>query len=392
MALLPRLRTRPRSIRRIAGIGGFLTLLLGFGAWHIWDGHKVKPTAVAATALPDTNATPGGDRASPYIRHVTKVAIQRKALQALRQNVSATAELPPATSAPDNAVALPSPVTPGPTMPQVIKVSDPSATPASPPPPPSVNTARYAAYRAALKQLGLGTAPAYVTHVYERPAPVIVKASDPASTASAGAPADPVSRASASTMAARAPEKVLIPADHGIYARTLTGVNSDQSGATVIVEAESGAIAGDRMSGRFSTEGDRLVVTLTDLSLRDGQDVPIDAVLVAPANMDEAVATGVDHHYATRFILPIAAAFVQGLGQALESANSVVQESALGGVTQINHLNLGQSIGVAAGTAGQTAGALIQSAAPHGPTVTLAADANVGVLFLKPVKVPAGES
>jgi intracellular multiplication protein IcmE len=146
------------------------------------------------------------------------------------------------------------------------------------------------------------------------------------------------------------------------------------------------------MSGRFSTQGDRMVVTLTDLSLRDGQDVPIDAVLVAPANMEEAVATGVDHHYATRFILPIAAAFVQGLGQALESANSVVQESALGSVTQINHLNLGQSIGVAAGTAGETAGALIQSAAPHGPTVTLAADADVGVLFLKPVKVPAGES
>ncbi|MDD2859471.1 MAG: TrbI/VirB10 family protein [Acidiphilium sp.] len=384
MAIFPGLRGKQRSIRRIGVIGGILTVVLGLGAYHLLSGGRVKPIAVTASKLPDADATPGGEHATPYIRKVTTEAIRRKARRAEQEHVSATADLPPANPATpvSEQVSLPPPVNP---EPQTTPTRYPPAPPA-PPSTPSVNMARYDAYTAALKKISLG-GPSYVTHVYVKdvsPTPV-VKAFDPPSTIRSGGTAVPhaVSVVPAAT--------VLIPADHGIYGRTLTGVSSDQSDATVVVQAESGPIAGDRMSGGFSTEGDRLVVKLTELSLRDGQQVPIDAVLVAPDSMDEAVATGVDHHYATRFILPIAAAFVEGLGQAVETANSVVQESALGGITAYNHLNLGQELGVAAGTAGQTAGQLIQEAAPHGPTVTLASYADVGVLFLKPVKVPAGE-
>ena len=86
------------------------------------------------------------------------------------------------------------------------------------------------------------------------------------------------------------------------------------------------------------------------------------------------------------------AAFVQGLGEAIQQSNSTVVESPLGGVTSYNHLNLGQEMGVAAGTAGETAGALIDQAVPHGPTITLAAGVDVGILFLSPLKETPGAS
>ncbi|MDD2861615.1 MAG: TrbI/VirB10 family protein [Acidiphilium sp.] len=392
MSIFRRMRAN-RSARRTGIIGGIIAVVLGVGAWHEVGGKKAEPVKVAASALPDTDASPGGDQATPYIRNVTTEEIRRKALAAAHQNRSATAILPPAVTAPSSEVDLPSPVLPAPQPAATIPVSyqkQPVAGVTDPP--PSLNIARYNAYNTALGSLKDELpGPSYATHVYVKSDPQPPR--PPASGLSGGS-ANMAARVVATAASGPSPtpaETVLIPADHGIYGETLTGVSSDQSGGTVIVQAESGPIARDRMSGRFTTAGDRLVVKLDRLSLQDGQSVPIDALVVAPNSMQEAVATSVDHHYAERFVLPIAAAFVEGLGQAIESANSVIQESALGGVTQFNHLNLGQSLGVAAGTAGQTAGQLIQNAAPHGPTVELAADADVGILFLKPVKAPAGE-
>ena len=394
MAFFRRLRAN-RSARRTGIIGGIMAVVLGIGAWHEFGGKTAKPVKVAASTLPDTDASPGGNQATPYVRNVTKQEIKRQAIAAVHENRSATAILPPAVTATPSEVALPTPVLPAPQPATTIPVSYQKQTvgPVTDPP-PAININRYDAYKSALASLnGKIPGPSYATHVYLKSNQGDPK-TPPSANAMTGGATDGTPHIVATAASGPAPtpaETVLIPADHGIYGETLTGVSSDQSGATVIVQAESGPIAGDRMSGRFTTAGDRLVVKLDQLSLQDGQTVPIDAMVVAPNSMQEAVATSVDHHYAERFVLPIAAAFVEGLGQAIESANSVIQESALGGVTQFNHLNLGQSLGVAAGTAGQTAGQLIQNTAPHGPTVELAADADVGVLFLKPVKAPAGE-
>ncbi|MGC9271680.1 MAG: hypothetical protein ACP5E6_16180, partial [Acidiphilium sp.] len=293
MGFLQNLRgRRPRSLRRIGTIGGVLAVVLGLGAYHVLGGAKPKPTIVSATQLPDTDATPGGDHATPYIRKVTDDEIRRTADQAERAHVSATADLPPATAAAPatTQVTLPAPVPPLPQGARTI-TTDYDPPPPATKSPPQINTARYNAYKNALAALQHQmTGPSYATHVYEKsdPSSRIVKASDPPPSASVGT--DAVSRAT-TLMASRITpaETVLIPADHGVYGRTLTGVSSDQSNATVVVQAESGPIAGDRMSGHFSSEGDRLVVTLTELSLQDGQQMPIDAVLVAPDSMEEAV-------------------------------------------------------------------------------------------------------
>jgi intracellular multiplication protein IcmE len=176
--------------------------------------------------------------------------------------------------------------------------------------------------------------------------------------------------------------KVLVPAGRGIYAHSVLAVNSD-TGGPLVLQADSGPIAGDRMIATFTKNGtDRLVVRVTTVE-HHGLPIEANAIIVAPDTMETAVATSVDEHYLERFILPAAASFVQGLGQAIATtSNSTAVVSPLGGATTTTHLNIGQQLGVGAGTAAQQVGSALNQEAPKGPTVNLAANANLGVMFL----------
>lgn len=192
--------------------------------------------------------------------------------------------------------------------------------------------------------------------------------------------------ANARTLGGRDTRQVLMPAGRGIYARTVLAASSDQGGP-VVVEALSGPITGDRMTGNFERREERLVVKLNSITLQDGTQQSIDALVIAPDSMETSVASNVDQHYTSRFVLPVAAAFVAGLGQAFAQSNQTVVAGPLGGATAFQRLNLGQQLGVGAGVAGAQLGAILHDAAPKGPTVTLDANVNVGVVFLAPVIV-----
>jgi intracellular multiplication protein IcmE len=192
-----------------------------------------------------------------------------------------------------------------------------------------------------------------------------------------------------STMARTLPEQVLVPAGRGVYGHTVFAVNSD-AGGPIVLQADTGPIAGDRIVGSFGKagSGDLLVVRVQSL-VHDGQTIPVDGIVLAPDTMETAVATSVDQHYLSRFLLPAAAAFVQGLGQAIATtSNTQSVLSPFGGAAYSTHLNIDQQLGVAAGVAGARIGAALNQAAPTGPTVNLAANANVGIMFLSNVVVP----
>lgn len=178
--------------------------------------------------------------------------------------------------------------------------------------------------------------------------------------------------------------RVLMPAGRGVYGRTVLAASSDQGGP-VVVEALSGPITGDRMTGTFETRDTRMVVRLTSITLQDGTQQKINALVIAPDTLETSVASSVDQHYVTRFVLPVAAAFVSGLGQSLAQSNSTVVAGPLGGATAFQRLNLPQQLGVAAGAAANQFGSAITASAPKGPTVNLDANVNVGIMFLDPV-------
>jgi intracellular multiplication protein IcmE len=182
-------------------------------------------------------------------------------------------------------------------------------------------------------------------------------------------------------------EKVLIPAGRGVYAHTILAVDSDTNGP-IVLEADTGPIAGDRMIGTFSKSGnDRLIVRVETVE-HHGKALEADGIVVAPDSMEEAVATSVDEHYLERFVLPAAAAFVQGLGTAVAMGNSTTTVSPFGGATQtFGPLTVKQEALVAGGAAAQAVGAAMTASIPKGPTVHLAANVSVAVMFLSNVSI-----
>ena len=185
------------------------------------------------------------------------------------------------------------------------------------------------------------------------------------------------------------PAEILVPAGRGVYAHPILAVNSDAS-SPVVMQADSGPIAGDRMIGTFAKQANRLVIRINTV-IHQGQSIGTDGVVVAPETMEAGVASDVDQHYLARFILPAAAAFVQGLGQAIATtSNTAAVLSPFGGAAYSTHLNLNQQLGVAAGAAAGQVGAALNQAAPKGPTVSLDANVAVGVMFLSNVTMHRG--
>ena len=182
-------------------------------------------------------------------------------------------------------------------------------------------------------------------------------------------------------------EKVLIPAGRGVYAHTILAVDSDTNGP-IVLEADTGPIAGDRMIGSFSKSGnDRLIVRVETVEHR-GKPLEANGIVVAPDSMEEAVATSVDEHYLERFVLPAAAAFVQGLGTAVAMGNSTTTVNPFGGTTQtFGPLSVKQEAMVAGGAAAQAVGNAMTASIPKGPTVHVAANVSVGVMFLSNVSI-----
>ena len=200
---------------------------------------------------------------------------------------------------------------------------------------------------------------------------------------------DAASAAASDPDPAASEQQVLIPAGRGIFAHPILALSSDAT-SPVVLQADSGPIAGDRMIGNFSTEKDRLIINIGEI-IHNGQTISCNGVVIAPDTMEAAVASGVNQHYVARFLLPAAAAFVQGLGNALATtSNTATVLSPLGGASSLTQLNFHQQLGVAAGAAAAQVGSTLDQDAPKGPTVTLDANVAVGVMFLTDVKLPGG--
>ncbi|WP_024882330.1 DotG/IcmE/VirB10 family protein [Methylosinus sp. LW3] len=191
----------------------------------------------------------------------------------------------------------------------------------------------------------------------------------------------------------RAAENVLVPAGRGVYAHTVLSVNSD-TGGPIVLQADTGPLAGDRMIGTFSKnqavgalfgDTERLIVRINSVE-HHGQTINVQGLVIAPDSMETAVATSVDQHYIERFALPTAAAFVAGLGQAIALSNSTIGYTPFGGMVQsYGKLDFRQQAGIAGGAAAAQIGQTLQQQTPKGATVFLAANAGVGVIFLSNV-------
>ena len=393
----------PRRLVVIAAVtAGAIGLVL-----LVWSRSPSVDAPANLARAPKADALPGGRHSTPAYTDLATAHDKDLAARAAAAGQSSVASMPGSETS--TRVPPEPPVTAGPprareagVLPAAATVASPALAramvlPASPPvmasQPSKPDDNQTKVYQAAISSLLAGWGgKAQATDVILRPedgrttndGPInrgAVVSNDGVQTAAAVQPI-----ANARRIGGRTSGQVLMPAGRGIYARTVLAASSDQGGP-VVIEALSGPVAGDRMTGSFEKRDERLVVKLNSITLQDGTQQRIDALVIAPDSMETSVASSVDEHYVSRFVLPVAAAFVSGLGQAISQSNSTVIASPLGGATAFQRLNLGQQLGVGAGVAGAQFGAILKEAAPKGPTVKLDANVNVGVVFLSPLVV-----
>lgn len=202
-----------------------------------------------------------------------------------------------------------------------------------------------------------------------------------------GSPATAAAQAvPAAAPAAKSSRRLLLPAGRGVYGHAVLTANSD-IGGEALVEIDSGPLIHARVSGTFQRKDERLVIKFDKLMIGDADPVTISAFAVSPDTAETGVASEVHEHIASRMILPAAAAFVEGLGNAMQNSNTTSYTAGLG-LQSFTHLTLPQQMGVAAGRAGQEFGQILQQQTPQQPTVLLNAGDPVGVLFDEPVYAP----
>jgi intracellular multiplication protein IcmE len=183
-------------------------------------------------------------------------------------------------------------------------------------------------------------------------------------------------------------QKNLVNAGTVSYAQLLTEANSDVPGP-ILAQIVSGPLSGARAVGSFQvSEGyEKYLVLNFSLADKAGKDYQINAIALDPDTTLGGMATEVDERYFARVVLPSAAAFIQGIGQAMGQGNTSITTNGTTTITtQAGHgfrQGLYSGLGQGANTIGQF---FQQQANVTKPLVRIAAGTPIGMFFISSVK------
>ena len=163
-------------------------------------------------------------------------------------------------------------------------------------------------------------------------------------------------------------------------------VDSDYPGP-VLLEILEPPLAGAVASGAFTLIGERLTLRLSRLEYR-GRSYGIDAWAAGLDCACYGVDGEVDSHWFERVLLPASVRFAEGFLTALSRPRETV---IVGGDLRYERLDASTREAVHAGlaTAARTAGDVLLENAPDGPSVRIARDTELVVVFATAPGVPA---
>jgi intracellular multiplication protein IcmE len=190
------------------------------------------------------------------------------------------------------------------------------------------------------------------------------------------------------------PVKIVVNAGTVSYAQLLTEANSDVPGP-ILAQIVSGPLAGARAIGSFEVADgyEKYLVMRFSLADKKSKDYQITAYALDPDTTLGGMATEVDERYFTRVVLPAAAGFLQGLGQALGQGNSTVTTDGTTTIASTTSNGFHQGIYTGLGDAAQTAGQFFQNQANlTKPLVRVAAGTPIGLFFVTPVLEPSAQA
>lgn len=178
---------------------------------------------------------------------------------------------------------------------------------------------------------------------------------------------------------------ILIPAGEIEYAQLITEASSDVEGP-ILARLASGPLAGAKLLGTFKTEDEFLVMSFNTIVI-DGIAHATEAVALNPDTTSLGMATDVDHRYFKRIILPAAAAFVQGMGEAIVSTNeTTVVVDGGAAVSSEEELSTREEFFKGFQVASEKVGELLDEEASETEIlVRVEAGTPMGLLFIEPV-------
>ncbi len=188
----------------------------------------------------------------------------------------------------------------------------------------------------------------------------------------------------AAATAAQTAPKTLVSAGTVSYAQLLTEANSDVPGP-ILAQIVSGPFSGARAIGQFQVANgyaDYLVLQFTLVNFK-GKDYSINAVALDPDTTLGGMATEVDQRYFTRVLLPAAAGFLQGFGQAIGQNSSTTTTNGTSTIISQGKEGYQQGMFQGLGAAAQTASQFFQNQANQTkPLVRVAAGTPMGLFFV----------
>lgn len=182
-------------------------------------------------------------------------------------------------------------------------------------------------------------------------------------------------------------EEILVPAGTILYGQILNEANTDAPGP-IIAQILSGPFANTRVIGTFQSQNEKVIINF-DKAVVNGVTTNIQAVAIDPATTSPGLATDVDRRWVRRIMLPAAARFVEGLGQAYSQSETQVFTSGDVIVTQQDKLQTRQQLarGVERG-AERTAEILENEGDRLQPLIRVEAGTPVGIVLTEPIVKP----
>lgn len=179
-----------------------------------------------------------------------------------------------------------------------------------------------------------------------------------------------------------------------LFAVIDTSVNSDEPGP-ILATIVSGRLKGSKLIGSFNlpSNASKMVVTFNTLSIQGAEKTnSITAFAIDPDTARTALSSQTNHHYLSRYGSLFAATFLEGFGNAFQSANTTITVGGTGGTTDTTvQSGIGRStlenavIGLA--TLGKAWGQVAAQNMTRPTTVELFAGTGVGVLFTQDLRL-----
>ncbi|TAL58981.1 MAG: type IV secretion protein IcmE, partial [Legionella sp.] len=189
-------------------------------------------------------------------------------------------------------------------------------------------------------------------------------------------------------------QKMVIKTGDIVFAVMDTAVNSDEPGP-ILATIVSGKLKGSKLIGTFNLPGnsDKMVITFNTMSVPGiSRTISVSAYAIDPNTARTALSSRTNHHYLTRYGSLFASSFLEGFGNAFQSANTTVTIGGTGGGNNITVQNgVGRStlenavIGLA--TVGKSWGQQVQQLFNKPTTVEVYSGTGMGILFTQDVSL-----